>query len=62
MLLIFKGRSLGVVPREEALLGYMDLEHDDYQEGDFLKQWQEVVLRTAQRLVVCFTLAKICWG
>lgn len=53
MLLIYEGRSIGVVPREEAVNGYMDLDHDDYKEGDFFKQWQEVVLKTAQRLVVC---------
>ncbi|CAK7234690.1 hypothetical protein SBRCBS47491_009034 [Sporothrix bragantina] len=45
------GRSIGIVPREEAPHGYMDLEHDDYEEGDFMKGWQETVLATAQSIV-----------
>lgn len=31
----------------------MDLDHDDYQNGDFFKDWQEVILETAHRIVVC---------
>lgn len=46
-----KGRAFGVVPREESPSGYMDLDHDDYQSGDFMKQWQETVLDTAQSIV-----------
>ncbi|KAF7557421.1 hypothetical protein G7Z17_g638 [Cylindrodendrum hubeiense] len=45
------GRAFGIVPREEAPEGYMDLEHDDYQEGDFLLGWQEIVLATAESIV-----------
>jgi hypothetical protein len=45
------GRAFGVVPREEVSSGYMDLLHDDYQPGDFLKEWQEIVLDTAQAIV-----------
>ncbi|KAH6977416.1 short chain dehydrogenase reductase [Ilyonectria sp. MPI-CAGE-AT-0026] len=45
------GRALGIVPREEASEGYMDLQHDDYQDGDFLKGWQEIVLATAESIV-----------
>ncbi|CAK7238081.1 hypothetical protein SEUCBS140593_010310 [Sporothrix eucalyptigena] len=45
------GRAFGIVPRVEAPQGYMDLEHDDYQEGDFMKGWQETVLATAQSIV-----------
>ncbi|KAM6521738.1 hypothetical protein FALCPG4_011444 [Fusarium falciforme] len=45
------GRALGVVPREESPSGYMDLTHDDYQSGDFMKEWQEIVLDTAQSIV-----------
>lgn len=29
----------------------MDLDHDDYKEGDALKEWQKVVLDTALRIV-----------
>lgn len=29
----------------------MDLDHDDYQDGDFLKGWQEIVLDTARSIV-----------
>ncbi|KAI0136170.1 short chain dehydrogenase reductase [Xylariales sp. AK1849] len=46
-----QGRSFGVVPREEAPEGYMDMVHDDYQEGDFLREWQETVLATAESIV-----------
>lgn len=45
------GRALGVVPRQEAPNGLMDLTHDDYQEGDFMKGWQETVLKSAQSIV-----------
>ncbi|KAH7142122.1 short chain dehydrogenase reductase [Dactylonectria macrodidyma] len=45
------GRAFGIVPKEEAPQGYMDLEHDDYQEGDFLQSWQETVLATAESIV-----------
>ncbi|CAK7232063.1 hypothetical protein SCUCBS95973_008135 [Sporothrix curviconia] len=45
------GRAIAIVPREEAPYGYMDLEHDDYEEGDVLKGWQETVLATAQSIV-----------
>ncbi|TVY17128.1 5'-hydroxyaverantin dehydrogenase [Lachnellula arida] len=46
------GRGIGIVPRSVAPEGYMDLDHDDYKEGDFLKEWQQTVLNTALRLVV----------
>ena len=46
-----QGRCLGVVPREEASCGYKDLEHDDYKEGDFLRDWEDIVLDTAQVIV-----------
>lgn len=51
-MLIFTGRTLGVVPRDGAPEGYMDLDHDDYKDGDTFKEWQEIVLETALRLVV----------
>lgn len=47
------GRTIGIVPRSVAIEGYMDLDHDDYKEGDILKVWQKTVLDTALRLVVC---------
>ncbi|KAH8896921.1 short chain dehydrogenase reductase [Thozetella sp. PMI_491] len=48
---LINGRAFGIVPREEAPEGYMDMVHDDYQDGDFLKEWQEIVLATAQSIV-----------
>ncbi|KAH7234545.1 short chain dehydrogenase reductase [Fusarium solani] len=45
------GRAFGIVPRQEAPEGYVDLGHDDYQEGDFLKDWEAIVLETAQSIV-----------
>ncbi|KAF2020074.1 short chain dehydrogenase reductase [Aaosphaeria arxii CBS 175.79] len=45
------GRAFGVVPKEECPSGCMDLRHDDYETGDFLKGWQEIVLDTAQSIV-----------
>lgn len=50
------GRAFGIVPKEMASLGCLDLEHDDYQEGDFMKGWQETVLETAQSVV------DLAWG
>ncbi|KAJ4244010.1 hypothetical protein NW762_014623 [Fusarium torreyae] len=44
------GRAFGVVPREESPSGYMDLDHDDYVSGDFMKGWEEIVLDTAQSI------------
>lgn len=29
----------------------MDMVHDDYQDGDFLQNWQAIVLDTAQAVV-----------
>jgi hypothetical protein len=46
------GRAFGIVPRSAAPEGYMDLDHDDYKEGDVFKTWQQTVLDTALRLVV----------
>jgi hypothetical protein len=37
----------------------MDLDHDDYKEGDILKSWQQTVLDTALRLVVCVMLPNL---
>lgn len=51
-LLISIGRAFGIVPRSVAPGGYMDLDHDDYKEGDVFKIWQQTVLDTALRLVV----------
>ncbi|VUC23914.1 unnamed protein product [Clonostachys rosea] len=45
------GRSFAIVPRDEAPSGAMDMAHDDYQDGDYLKDWQAVVLDTAQAVV-----------
>ncbi|KAK9422985.1 putative Short chain dehydrogenase reductase [Seiridium unicorne] len=44
------GRSFGIVPREEAPEGYMDMNHDDYHEGDFLMDWQKIVLATSESI------------
>lgn len=30
----------------------MDLDHDDYKEGDIFKEWQTIVLDTAHIIVV----------
>ncbi|KAJ0419716.1 hypothetical protein BJY00DRAFT_313862 [Aspergillus carlsbadensis] len=46
------GRCFGIVPRKEAPEGYMDLDHDDYKEGDVLKAWQEIVLETAHIVAI----------
>ncbi|KAH7120292.1 hypothetical protein B0J13DRAFT_680595 [Dactylonectria estremocensis] len=32
------GHAFGIVPREEASEGYIDLQHDDYEDGDFMKE------------------------
>jgi len=46
------GRSVAIVPREINSEGYMDAEHDDYPNGDFLKPLQELVLQAAHRVAV----------
>lgn len=46
------GRALAVVPRSMFKNGYVDVEHDDYQDSDFLKGWQETVLATSHRTAV----------
>ncbi|KAF2806029.1 short chain dehydrogenase reductase [Mytilinidion resinicola] len=45
------GRALGIVPRVTAPEGYMDLDKDDYKEGDIVKTWQEIALATTRFLV-----------
>ena len=47
------GRGLGVMSRKVAPEGYIDLDHDDYQDPDPFKEWQQIVLDTAHRIVVC---------
>lgn len=29
----------------------MDVAHDDYQDGDFMKGWQETVIATAESII-----------
>jgi len=50
--LLLLGRALAVVARSMSKNGYIDVQHDDYQEGDFLKGWQETVLATSHRTAV----------
>jgi hypothetical protein len=47
------GRALGIVPRVTAPEGYMDLDKDDYKDGDIFKTWQDIALATTRMLVVC---------
>ncbi|KIW80819.1 hypothetical protein Z517_07436 [Fonsecaea pedrosoi CBS 271.37] len=44
------GRGIGVVSRQHAQEGYMDLDLDDYKAGLY-SEWQQVVLDTAGILV-----------
>jgi hypothetical protein len=46
------GRGIGVVSRTHAEEGYMDLDLDDFQKGSLYAEWQEIVLDTAEILVV----------
>ena len=48
----YLGRSLAIVPRSYNESGYMDIEHDDYPEVDFLSEWQDTVLSAAHRISV----------
>ncbi|KAL3443583.1 hypothetical protein BJX65DRAFT_311743 [Aspergillus insuetus] len=45
------GRAFAIVAQKEALEGNLDLNHDDYKDGDVLKGWQETVLDTSHRIV-----------
>lgn len=49
------GRGFAVVPRQWADMGFMDLDHDEYREGDPLKLWQKIALDTVEKLVVSFS-------
>lgn len=49
------GRAIAIVPRKWATQGFVDLDHDDYPEGDRLREWQELVLLTSHRIPVCIT-------
>lgn len=40
------------MPRGEAPEGYIDLDLDDYREGHPFKEYQEIILDTAHRIVV----------
>lgn len=42
------GRAFGVVPRRYAPDGYLDLDADDYQDGDIFKEMQKVVIETME--------------
>jgi len=46
------GRAFGIVPRKEAPEGFMDMKHDDYPDGDFLKDLQVLVLLASHRVSV----------
>ncbi|KAH8703862.1 short chain dehydrogenase reductase [Talaromyces proteolyticus] len=56
------GRAFGIVSRKDAPEGYMDLDHDDYKDGDILKGWQEIVLDTAHRIVVSARIRRCFFG
>ncbi|OCL02802.1 NAD(P)-binding protein [Glonium stellatum] len=43
------GRSLAVVPRSACAQGYLDLDHDDFKEGDIMYQLQSVCLGVTHR-------------
>jgi hypothetical protein len=49
-----KGRAIGVVSRQHAKEGYMDLDLDDFRSGSLYADWQQIVLDTAEILVVSF--------
>ncbi|OQV06044.1 hypothetical protein CLAIMM_10682 [Cladophialophora immunda] len=46
------GRSFGIVPRDAAPQGYLDLGKDDYENGEYLDELQDILLRTSHRLAV----------
>jgi len=46
------GRGIGIMSRRVAPEGYVDLDHDDYHDPDPFKEWQQIVLDTAHRIVV----------
>ncbi|OCK80941.1 short chain dehydrogenase reductase [Lepidopterella palustris CBS 459.81] len=52
-------RALGIVPHSFNEQGYIDLQHDDYPEDDFLREWQEVVLNTSHRTAVSIACSNI---
>lgn len=43
-LVLRKGRSLGVLSRDRAPQGYIDLDSDDYREDDFIYPMEQLAL------------------
>jgi hypothetical protein len=52
---------VGIVPRSIASNGYMDLDKDDYKDGDVFKMWQEIALETTKSIVECESRARSTW-
>ncbi|KIW88202.1 uncharacterized protein Z519_11313 [Cladophialophora bantiana CBS 173.52] len=46
------GRSFGIVPRGTTPQGFLDLGKDDYADGEYLDELQDILLRTSHRLAV----------
>lgn len=51
-LAIMLGRSLGVVPRNMAPTGYLDLKQDDYEDGTLMDDLQQDVITLSKRAAV----------
>jgi NAD(P)-dependent dehydrogenase (short-subunit alcohol dehydrogenase family) len=45
------GRCLTIVPRDEDPRGYMDMNHDDYADGDYAATWQKTMIHASHRAV-----------
>ena len=50
MLTAFIGRALSILPRDVAPQGYLDLQRDDYAEGDMMTDWQNTVMGASHRI------------
>ena len=48
--MIYVGRSCTIVPRNIAPEGYMDLQQDDFIEGDLFTNLQNVVMKASHRV------------
>lgn len=51
-----EGRSLAIVPRSWNSDGYVDVDHDDFKDGDPLQLWQKKIIAISQAPVVCLFL------
>ncbi len=49
MMLSITGRAFGILPRTQVKSGYVDLDTDDYKDGEFMKPWDDEIAKVVAR-------------